>query len=127
MSGCVQEAAGIWRRVLPVWFALLALLVLTVIGAHLPLGAFNIVLALGIAAAKAVLVGLFFMHLRRPDPLLRLAASAAALWILFLFSLCFADILTRPAPAQPGVVEPRSPAPAGRGSAAGEPAARMLR
>jgi cytochrome c oxidase subunit 4 len=114
MSGRAEDVAGIWRRVLPVWLALLGLLALTVIGAHLPLGPFNLVLALGIAAAKVVLVGLFFMHLRRPDPLLRLAASAATLWILFLFSLSFADLLTRPPADQPGVVEPRSPGPAGR-------------
>jgi caa(3)-type oxidase subunit IV len=100
--------------VVPVWLGLLGLLVLTVAGAHLPLGSFNVVLALGIAATKALLVGLFFMHLRRPDPLLRLAASAAGLWILFLFALSFADLLTRPAASQPGIVQPRSADPASR-------------
>ena len=93
-----RSAAEVWKRVVPVWLGLLALLGLTVAGAHLPLGSFNLVLALGIAGAKALLVGLFFMHLRRPDALLRLAASAAGLWILVLFALSFADLLTRPAP-----------------------------
>ena len=96
-----RSAAEVWKRVVPVWLGLLALLGLTVAGAHLPLGSFNLVLALGIAGAKALLVGLFFMHLRRPDPLLRLAASAAGLWILFLFALSFVDLLTRPAPGRP--------------------------
>jgi len=109
-----MSATGIWRKLVPVWLALLALLGLTVFAAYQPLGPFNAVVALGIAAAKVALVGWFFMHLGRPDPLLRLAASAVALWILFLFSLSFADILTRPAPDQPGVVEPRSADPATR-------------
>ncbi|MBV8573866.1 MAG: hypothetical protein JOZ58_02345, partial [Acetobacteraceae bacterium] len=42
-----------------------------------------------------LLVALFFMNLRRPDPLLRLAGSAGLLWLFFMFTLTFADVLTR--------------------------------
>ncbi len=44
--------------------ALLALTAITVTVAHIDLGQLNVVLALGIASAKATLVALFFMHLR---------------------------------------------------------------
>ena len=106
-----QGTGAIWRRTLPVWAGLLALLGATLAGAYLPLGRLNLVLALGIAAAKAALVLLFFMQLRRPDPLLRLAASAALVFMAFLFTLTFADVLTRAAPTQPGTVMPQVAAP----------------
>lgn len=102
------DAGAIWRRAVPVWLALLILLGVTAGMAHVPLGPFNLVLALGIAVAKIALVAIFFMHLRRPDPLLRLAACAAILWILFLFALSFADLLTRSPLDQPGTVEPHT-------------------
>jgi cytochrome c oxidase subunit 4 len=44
--------------------ALLTLTAVTVVSSRLDLGPFNIVLALAIAALKATLVALFFMHLR---------------------------------------------------------------
>jgi cytochrome c oxidase subunit 4 len=78
-----------------VWAALLALLALTVGSAYVPMGAFNTVTNLGIAAAKAGLVAVFFMGLRRPDPLLRLAAAAAFFWLLIMFALTLSDFLTR--------------------------------
>ena len=103
-----QSAAAIWRGTLPVWAGLMALLAATVFGAYLPLGRFNLVLSLAIALAKAALVVLFFMQLKRPDPLLRLAAAAALVFMAFLFTLTFADVLGRAGPTQPGTVMPRS-------------------
>lgn len=44
--------------------ALLALTAITVVSSRLDLGPFNVVLALAIAALKASLVAMFFMHLR---------------------------------------------------------------
>ena len=79
-----------------VWAALLVLLAATVTSAYVPMGALNTVANLGIAAMKAALVAVFFMGLRRPDPLLRLAAAAALFWLAALFALTFSDVLTRP-------------------------------
>jgi hypothetical protein len=59
------------------------------------------VVSLGIAAAKMLLIGLFFMHLRRPDSLLRLAGGAWLLWICFLVILVFADQVMRAPLTQP--------------------------
>jgi len=46
------------------WGALMALTALTVTAAHADLGVFNVVIALGIAAVKASIVALIFMHLK---------------------------------------------------------------
>jgi cytochrome c oxidase subunit IV len=89
------NAWTLWRRLLPVWGALLVLLALTCAFAYVPLGAFNVVLALTIAAIKAMLVGLLFMGLARSRVLLRLAAAAAFFWLIILFTLTFTDYMLR--------------------------------
>ena len=103
-----NSAAAIWRRTLPVWIALVMLAVTTLGLAYVPLGRWNTPLGFGIAALKAVLIAVFFMNLRRPDPLLRVAGAASMLWIMFLFVLTFADVLTRPPMAEPSAVTPRA-------------------
>ena len=107
-----HEARIIVRRELLTWAALVGLLCATVTLAYVPLGRGNLVVSLGIATAKALIIALFFMHLRRPDPLLRLAACASLLWIGFMFALTFAEQKTRVRSTQPGTVEPRTTTPA---------------
>jgi caa(3)-type oxidase subunit IV len=103
----------IWRRCVPVWGGLAALLAATVVLAYLPLGRFNTISALVIAGLKALLVALFFMHLRRPDPLLRLTGAAGLLWLCFLFAISFADLMERRGSSQPGTLTPRVATPEG--------------
>jgi len=107
-------AGAVVRRALLPWAALVALLALTCTLAYVPMGRGNAVVSLGIAATKTMIIALFFMQLRRPDPLLRLAASASLLWIGFMFALTFADQQTRaPATQQRGEVHrDRAPNPA---------------
>jgi cytochrome c oxidase subunit 4 len=59
------------RTYLLVYLALLLLLAATVGVAFVNLGALNLILALTIAVVKAVLVVLFFMHVRGSDTLVR--------------------------------------------------------
>jgi cytochrome c oxidase subunit 4 len=83
------------------WVALMALLVATFVLAHFRLGAWNPVAALAIAAAKAVLVALFFMHLKRSSTLIVLFALVALFALAILFGLSGTDYATRtihPAP-----------------------------
>ena len=80
------------------WLALLALLGLTVAASRLHLGAWNAVIALAIATAKALLVILFFMHLHRGVTLGRVFAVSALFWLAILVSLTLTDILFRSAP-----------------------------
>ena len=79
-----------------VYLGCLVLLAATIGVAHLELGAFNPVLNLSIAAAKAFLIAWFFMHLREVSPLIGLTAFAGLLWLLILFGLGLSDWLTRP-------------------------------
>jgi cytochrome c oxidase subunit 4 len=75
--------------------ALLLLLALTWGSAYVDLGAFNLIFALTIAIAKAVLVVMFFMHITGSTRLLHLAAAAGVLWLFILLALTFADYSTR--------------------------------
>ncbi len=78
-----------------VGLALLALLLLTVAIAFINLGQFNIVVALTIAIVKAVLVVLYFMHVRYSSRIMWVFASAGFFWLLILFVLTMSDFLTR--------------------------------
>ena len=78
-----------------VYAALLALTLLTVGVAYLDLGRLNIVLALAIAVGKALLVVLFFMHLRYSSRLTWLVAGAGVVWLAHLLIFTLADYLTR--------------------------------
>src|SRR5689334_2229250 len=51
--------------------------------------------ALAIAAAKATLVLLFFMHLRHSPRLIWLVAFGSLVWLALILTLTFADYLTR--------------------------------
>ena len=83
------------------WVALMALLAATFVIAHFRIGWINPAAALGIAAAKAVLVALFFMHLKRSSMLVVLFSLVALFALAILFGLSGADYATRvihPAP-----------------------------
>lgn len=75
--------------------ALIALLALTIGAAYVDLGPYNIVVAMAIAIAKAVLVILFFMHVRRSPPLTWAVVIAGFFWLLIMFVLTLSDFLTR--------------------------------
>jgi len=87
-----------WRPPLPLvasWLGLLALLALTVTIAYLPLGAFNLVISLGIAATKAALVAAVFMELRQRGDRTLVFATAGLFWLAILLWLGLMDFLTR--------------------------------
>ena len=74
---------------------LLGLTVLTVQVAFVDLGAFNTLAALGIAAGKAVLVVLYFMHVRYAPKLIWVVVGSGVLFIGILLSLTLADYMSR--------------------------------
>jgi len=59
------------------------------------LGAFEVFVALGIAALKVTIVGLFFMHLVKEPPSHRIAAIGAILFVILLAVFAAADVFTR--------------------------------
>ncbi|MGN6655471.1 MAG: cytochrome C oxidase subunit IV family protein [Rhodanobacter sp.] len=83
------------RSNLLVLAALLVLLTLSAGSALIPMGAFNEVANLGIAAMKALLVLIFFMRLKTDNPLLRLVAATGFAWLALLVALSLADLLSR--------------------------------
>jgi cytochrome c oxidase subunit 4 len=78
-----------------VFLGLLAFTALTTGVAFVDLGPFNDVVALGIAISKALLVILFFMHVKGSSRLVWVFAAAGFFWLLILFALTFADYETR--------------------------------
>ena len=78
-----------------VYLGLLVLLAATIGAARIDLGVFNTVIAIIIAATKAVLVILFFMHVRGSDPLTRVFVVLGFFWLSILIGLTLTDYLTR--------------------------------
>jgi cytochrome c oxidase subunit 4 len=68
---------------------------LTVQAAYFDLGAFNTVVAVGIAVIKAALVVLFFMHVKYSTRLTWAVVAGSLFWLGILFVLTFSDYLTR--------------------------------
>ena len=75
------------RKLAFAYVGLLVLLALTVGSSFVDLGGFNSTVNLAIAAAKAVIIGIVFMHLAGAAVLPQLAVAAAGLWLLILFGL----------------------------------------
>lgn len=71
------------------------LLALTWSVAYVDLGAFNVIVALAIAIVKAILVALFFMHIKGSSAVLRLAAAVGVIWLMIMLALTLSDYFTR--------------------------------
>jgi cytochrome c oxidase subunit IV len=78
-----------------IFFALLVLLAITVGAAYIDLGFLNVVIAVTIAVIKAVLVVLYFMHVRYKSRLTWVFAGAAFFWLVILLSLAMTDYGSR--------------------------------
>ncbi len=78
-----------------VFLALVVGTVLTVVVAKFDLGPFNNIVMLTIACTKALLVVLFFMHVRWGTRLTWVVAGAGFFWLLILFSITMADYASR--------------------------------
>jgi cytochrome c oxidase subunit IV len=79
-----------------VYVVLLGLTALTVyIATQGHMGVWEVPIALGIATAKTVLVGLFFMHLIHTGRLAWLVVAAGAVFLAIMIGLTWADYWTR--------------------------------
>ena len=90
MEPVVRPKVYVWTCI-----ALLVLLAVTWAVAYVDLGPFNLIVALAVAIAKAIVIALFFMHIKGSSRLLHLAAVAGVIWLLFLISLTLGDYSTR--------------------------------
>jgi cytochrome c oxidase subunit IV len=68
---------------------------LTVFVAKFDFGPFNNIIMLTIACAKALLVVLYFMHVRWSSRLTWVVAASGFFWLLILFTLTMSDYLSR--------------------------------
>ncbi len=78
-----------------IFFALLVLTVVTYLVAKVDLGQFNAVVALTIAVIKALLVVLYFMHLRYSSRLTWVFVGAGVFWLVIMIVLTLSDYMTR--------------------------------
>jgi cytochrome c oxidase subunit 4 len=78
-----------------VFGALLVGTFITVVVAFLDLGFMNNVVMLTIACAKALLVILFFMHVRWSTSLTWVIAGSGFFWLLIMFTLTMSDYMSR--------------------------------
>jgi len=78
-----------------VFTVLLVLTYTTYIVAFVDLGPWNVVVAMAIAIGKALLVALFFMHLRYSPKLTWIVTGGGLFWLGILLALTISDYLTR--------------------------------
>lgn len=78
-----------------IFAALMAGTVLTVVVAFFDLGFLNNVVMLGIASVKALLVILFFMHVRWSTRLTWVVVASGFFFLMILFTFTMMDYLTR--------------------------------
>ena len=83
------------RLRLIVWVALMALLALTVGLTFAPMGAWRLAASLGIAVAKAALVGWVFMELGKAPLMTRVVAIATLSILMVLILMSGIDAATR--------------------------------
>ena len=83
------------RTYLAIFAALMVGTAVTVLVAFQDLGPMNTVVALTIAAVKALLVVLWFMHVKYSSRLTWLFAAAGFLWLVLMIGLTMADFETR--------------------------------
>jgi cytochrome c oxidase subunit 4 len=78
-----------------VFGALIVGTALTVLVAFYDLGVLNNIVMLLIASVKALLVILFFMHVRWSTRLTWVVAASGFVWLIILFGLTMTDYLSR--------------------------------
>lgn len=90
-----SDSAPTSKLLFAIYAVLLALLIATVLIAEVNLGRWNFVAACVIAGLKAMLIMLYFMHLRNSTSLTRLAAVAGFCMLGIMFALTLGDFLSR--------------------------------
>jgi cytochrome c oxidase subunit IV len=78
-----------------VFAALIVGTLLTYAAARVDMGALNNVVMLTIALTKALLVILFFMHVRWGTRLTWVVVASGFFWLFIMFSITMSDFLTR--------------------------------
>jgi len=91
----MQEHVDSLKTYTLVFVALLILTAVTTMVATVDLGPLNVVVALGIATLKMLLVALYFMHLRHSTILTKVVVAGGMLWLGILLLLGLSDFISR--------------------------------
>lgn len=83
------------RVYIAIFAALMILTAATIFVATFNLGPLNTIVALAIAVSKAILVILFFMHIRYSSRLTQVVVASGVFWLLIMIVLVMADYLSR--------------------------------
>src|SRR5262245_22488952 len=83
------------KSYLIVYATLMVLLGVTVGAAAIDLGPLNFPISMAIALVKGVLIVLIFMHVRYSEPLVRIFAAAAFVWLAILITFSLGDYFSR--------------------------------
>ncbi len=80
--------------------ALMVLLLITVVAADLDMAKFglpwmNIIIALSIAVVKAVLIVMYFMHVKFSSNLVKIFSVTAYFFLIIMFGMTYGDYFTR--------------------------------
>jgi len=90
------------KTYLLVFLALMVGTAVTTAAAFVDLGPFNPVVALVIAVTKAVLVVLFFMHVKYSSKMTKVTIISAIAFLFILLALTMTDYISRPWSGRPG-------------------------
>ncbi len=80
------------RLLFGVFIALVLLTILTVVAAQFSFGAWEVWVSLGIATVKAILVAVYFMHLRYDRPFNALVFVSAIVFVALFLALTLMDL-----------------------------------
>ena len=80
-----------WQTLVKIWVILMVLTILTVMATWVNLGALNIFIALGIAVIKAVLVVMYFMHLKYDKPFNTYIFTFCLAFVAFFLGMLMLD------------------------------------
>jgi cytochrome c oxidase subunit 4 len=92
----MSEHTGSAKTYWTIWATLIVLTFLTAWVAGVDLGRFNTIVALGIATCKALLVILFFMHVKgASERMTKVVIISSIFWLLLMLGLSLADYVPR--------------------------------
>jgi cytochrome c oxidase subunit 4 len=83
------------RLYVAVYLVLVALTITTVAVSRIDLGEYNFIVAITIAVIKAVLVILYFMHVKDATAMTKVFIGAGFFWMAILLLFILSDYLTR--------------------------------
>jgi cytochrome c oxidase subunit 4 len=83
------------RTYVAVFLVLITLTITTVAVSKIDMGEFNFIIAITIAVIKAVLVILFFMHVKDSSAMTKVIVGAGFFWMAILLVFVLSDYLTR--------------------------------